>query len=694
MSLAALWDARRVAVIGATERAGALGRLPVEFLLRYGFEGEVLPVNPRAERILGLPCYPSVSEAPGPIDLAMVMVAAARVPEALDDCAAAGVPVAIVASSGFAEAGSEGAALQDEAVAKANAGGVRLVGPNCIGSVAFDRGLVASFSPLFSADDVPMRAGDVAFVSQSGALGYGAVSLAMERGLRLGWAVNTGNEADVTALEVLAELSGLEECRALLGYVESLSDAPRLRALARTGKPLALVKAGSSRAGAEAAASHTGALAGEDRVVEAALRQLGIARARDVEELLDLGDAFDQPRRPLGPRLAVVTTSGGSGILAADAIEAHDLELAVLSPRTLEALNAIVPPFGSTANPVDITATVMSDPGLFDRCLEAVAADEGVDLIVACFCVLVGEQVDALVDSLARVAAASGKPVMVARTGAAFLAPDAARALRAAGIPAYPTPSRAVAAAAGLCRVSRSRGGSVDTPLLSMPPPVPEVTEPELKAFLAAAGVTVPRGRLASSPEDAVTAATEVGGRAVMKAVVSGLLHKTEVDGVVVGVAARDASATWEPLAALGGGVLVEELVQGGVEMLVGVAPSPLGPVLTVGAGGVLTEVLDDAAFRLLPVDAHEARSMIDELNVARLLAGVRGRSPADVDALVELLVRVSGLVAGWPEGFELDLNPVVVLPDRVCVLDAAYTLAAAGRQALTGHGGAGRANR
>lgn len=472
-----------------------------------------------------------------------------------------------------------------------------------------------------------------------------------------------------------------------------LADPQRLRALAASGKPVALVKAGSSRAGAAAAASHTGALAAEDRTVDAALRQLGIARARDVEELLDLGDAFDQPRRPAGPRVAVVTTSGGSGILAADAIDASDLELAVLSADTRAALADIVPPFGSTANPVDVTATVMSDPWLFDRCLDAVAADDGVDMIVACFCVLVGAQVDVLVASLTRVAQASAKPVLVARTGAAFLAPAAAGMLRAAGIPAYPTPSRAVAAAAGLWHVSRPRRQSAAT-APAMPEPDPDITEPELKALLAAAGVTVPRGRLVVSAEDAVAAVAEVGAEAVMKAVVRGLLHKTEVGAVVLGVTGHTAKATYERLAGLGGGVLVEQQVTGGVELLVGIAPSPLGPMLTVGAGGVLTEVLDDVALRLLPVDHREASAMLAELRAARLLAGARGGQPADVGALADLLVCVGGLVAGWDDGYELDLNPVLALPAGVCVLDAAYTRAAAGRQRLATQGGAGRANR
>ncbi|MGH3345261.1 MAG: CoA-binding protein, partial [Carbonactinosporaceae bacterium] len=248
--LAPLWNARAVAIIGATERPGAIGRLPVEFLERYGYAGRILPVNPNATQVLGVPAYPTVAAAPGPVDLALILVAAHRVPAAIEDCVAAGVPVVVVMSAGFAETGPAGAALQSDVVATARAGGIRVVGPNCIGAVGFAAGQVACFSPLFSARRLPVQGGEIGFVTQSGALGYGAVSLAMERGLGLAVAVNTGNEADVTAVEVLHELAAGGECGALLGYVESLTDGPGLRALAGSGIPVALLKAGTSASGA------------------------------------------------------------------------------------------------------------------------------------------------------------------------------------------------------------------------------------------------------------------------------------------------------------------------------------------------------------------------------------------------------------------------------------------------------------
>ncbi|MQA25977.1 MAG: acetyl-CoA synthetase, partial [Micromonosporaceae bacterium] len=664
---------------------GALGRLPIEYLQRYGYPGRILPVNPKGGEILGLPAHPSVTAAPGPVDLALIMVAADKTPAAIDDCAAANVPVAIIGASGFAEAGDAGQALQDQIAAKARTGKIRLLGPNCIGAAAFHTGLVASFSPMFGGASTRLVPGRVGFVSQSGALGYGAVSLAFERGLGLGWAVTTGNEADITALEAMRALAEEPACDALLGYLESLTDVAQLRDLAAAGKPVALLKAGRSEAGAAAAASHTGALATEDRVIEATLRQLGIARAADVDELLDIGDAFASPRRPAGPRIAVVTTSGGSGILAADAVADHGLVLSGLTEITRDALREIVPAYGSIGNPVDVTAAVMRDPTLVERSLRVVADDAQVDMLVACFCVLTSDDVAPIVDALARVAAATGKPVLVARTGAAHLAPEAGEVLRAAGIPTYTTPARAIRAAAALWQVSRPRAASPargDQGMVEAtrrPDPQPSldhrtrpVTEAELKALLAGVGVPVPRGAVVSTPAAAGAAVREFGGLAVMKAL--GVLHKTEAGGVALGVTAESAAEVFARLARVyDGSVLVEEQVTGGVELLVGIAPSPLGPVLTLGAGGVLTEVLDDVAVRLLPVTELDIRELLSETKVARLLAGRRGAEPADIAALSEVVTRLQDLVAGWAPGYELDLNPVVVLPRGAVVLDAAY---------------------
>lgn len=708
-ALRPLWAARGVAVVGASDRAGSVGRLPVQFLQRYGYRGGIYPVRPDGAPVAGLTSYPSVVEAAraGEVDAAMVMVAADKVVAAVRDCAAAGVGVVIVCSSGFAETGEAGAARQDELVRVAGELGVRVLGPNCIGTVGTGTGQVSSFSPLFSGAATELVPGGIGFVSQSGALGYGAVSLAFERGLGLGWVVNTGNEADLGATEVMAALAQEPGCTGLLGYAESLGDLDALARVTAAGVPVAMLKAGRSEAGARAAASHTGALATGDRVVDAALRRAGVVRVDDVDELLDVGDVMalvplvrgrraGADGRARLRRVAVVTTSGGSGILAADAIETRGLELASLAGDTLAELDQIVPAFGSTANPVDVTASVMSNPGLFDRALTTIAQDPGVDAIVACFCVLTGSDVDAVVEALARVRERTGVPVVVTRTGADHLARGAAATMRAAGLPVYPTPARAVRALAALARfldVGRSADdrdgdappdGRPARPAISATDLWAHTDENALKQALACAGLPVPVGRLVTDRDDAPAAVEQAGGRAVLKAVVPGLLHKSDAGGVVLDVTAARAAEVYDRLAALRGPdgstgqVLVEELVPEGVEVLVGSADTPLGRILTVGVGGVLTEVVADVALRMLPLDRDDVEEMVDGTRLALLLRGVRGRPPADREALVDTVLALADLAATLPPGAELDLNPITVLAegDGVRILDAALALA------------------
>ena len=695
-----LWAATSVAVVGASARAGAPGHSVLSYLERFGYAGRVIAINPNADQIGDRPAWPSVAAyraATGnPVDLAVVLVPASACLDAITDCADAGVAVAIVGSSGFAEVGPEGRALQSKLVAVARAGGMRLVGPNCIGALGPQTGLVASFSPLFGGAETRLLSGGaeiqllggadgsllapdsapraIGFASASGALGFGTVSLALDRGLPLRAAVSTGNEADVSALEVLTALARDPECGALLGYAESLSDADGLRALAAAasehGKPVALLVGGVSEAGARAAASHTGALATGERVVDGVLRQFGIERVNDVDELLDVGDAYALIGGAVGDRVAVITTSGGSGILATDAIARQGLRLADLSPSTRAELAQIVPAYGSAANPVDVTATVMSDRSLVGRALHAVAGDSGVDALVVCFCVLVGADVDAIVDALAEVKQRFGKPVLVARTGAEHLAPQATAALRAAGVPSYPTPGRAVRAVAALHR-SRPRPGIAAT-ADGVDSKAPGSGEAELKAALAAAGIRVPIGRVVTDEASAVAACPE---RAVFKVVAPGLVHKSDVGGVLLGIDAERAGEAYHQLMAVPGaaGVLVEEQVPTGIEVLVGVADSPLGRILSVGVGGVFTEVVDDVAIRLLPVGEPDVREMIAQTRVGAMLSGLRGAPPANLDALVELVVAVARLAADWPG--DLDLNPVVVTPREAIVLDAALSV-------------------
>ena len=684
-NLSLLWNAQSIAIIGATERENAMGRAPVEYLQRYGYAGKIYPINPKGSTILGLQAFTTITEVKSTIDLALILLPAELVEEALTQCGVAGVKVVIVMSSGFAESDADGVLAQARLVDIARNSGIRLVGPNCIGSVGGAKKLVASFSPVFSAPTTNVEAGSIALVSQSGALGYGMYSLGLDQGVPLGVVVTTGNEADVTNLEVANALADDPSISAILLYAESLSDIGMLHKIS-TKKPTAILKVGRSAQGAIAAASHTGALATEDRIIDAAIRATGAVRVDDVEQLLDAGLIFASGVKSLGKRVAIITTSGGSGILATDALEAQGLELAELAPESLAELRNIIPSYGNANNPVDVTAAVMSSPDLFEKCLDILAHDKGVDSIIACFAVLVGADVERIAAALGGVSKIRKIPIAVARTGSKNLAPNAQAIFRSLNIPVFPTPDRAVAA----LRILNDSGRviarvSVKTSSELFPTPSSTATEVEMKALWKKVGIPVPLSVVVSEEKEIQAAIKFVGGRAVLKAVVPGLLHKSEAGAVALDINADTAQATFISLSQLSGkgiknDVLVETFIPKGVEALVGVTSSALGKVLTIGVGGILTEIISDVSIRLLPVDESTVRQMITETRLAPLFAGARGSAPADVEAFIATVLRIAEVASTFPESSELDINPLTVLPQGVWVLDTAYSISTEGK--------------
>lgn len=662
-----LWQPRAVAVVGAGSRPDSLGGRVLQYLAHHGYPGPVYPVNPKVPEF-----YPNLGALPGSVDLALLVVGAGHVMTALRECAARGVGYVVVHASGFGETGPEGRALEEEMAAFARRHGMRLIGPNCIGLVSPPDGLVAGFSPLFAR--VAFEPGNLGLVAQSGALGYGIASLAMERGLGFSRIINTGNEAELESLELVEHLLQDEATHAVLLYAEGLKRSAGWRSLGAASKPVIVLKAGRSEAGARAAASHTAALAGSDALWETAFRQLCIHRAADIDEALDLAAAFAQPRRPAGGRVGVLTTSGGAGILAADALSAHALSLPPLAGPTRAELEAIIPPFGSTANPVDVTAQVISDSQLFRRALRSMAADPALDLLLVCFCVLQGEEAERIALDLLAVHAETAKPILLSRTGAEFLAPGLAARLQRAGIPVYPTPARAARAAAALLQQS-SRRPTPLPPWSPGPAAPPRVwTEPEAKALLAGAGLPVTREAVVTTADEAAAAAAWLGFPVVLKVVSSAIRHKTEVGGVRLHLQSPAAVHTaFAELAPLGDGrCLVQEQVTDAVaEVLVGVSPSPMGPLITVGLGGIFVEILQDVARRLAPVSEEEALAMLQELRSFPLLAGARGRGAGEIFALTRLTAGLSRWALERPGEWDLDLNPVLLTPSRCVIADA-----------------------
>ncbi|MDA2963070.1 MAG: acetate--CoA ligase family protein [Actinomycetota bacterium] len=679
-NLSLLWNAQSVAIIGATERENAMGRAPIEYLQRYGYAGKIYPINPKSSTILGLQAFAKITEVKAEIDLALIMLPAGSVEAALVECGEAGVKIVIVMSSGFAESDEAGELAQMRLVEIAKRTGMRLVGPNCIGSVGGAKKLVASFSPVFSSPTTVVESGNVALVSQSGALGYGMYSLGIEQGVPLGVVVTTGNEADVTNLEVANVLADDPSISAILLYAESLADIEALRRISAK-KPTAILKVGRSRDGATAAASHTGALATEDRIIDAAIKTTGAVRVDNVEQLLDAGSIFATGLKSLGKRVAIITTSGGSGILATDALESNGLELAELAPESLAELRNIIPSYGNANNPVDVTAAVMSSPDLFEKCLELLAKDAGVDSIIACFAVLVGNDVERIASALGGVKQIRNIPIAVARTGSKNLAPHASAIFKQFNLPVYPTPDRAVTA----LRILNDSGQVIERIKLrnsseKFPTPSDTATEVEMKELWRSLGVPVPLSVVVRDESQIQSAIEFVGGRAVLKAVIPGLLHKSEAGAVALDITAINAQATYIRLSQLSGAelkndVLVETFIPKGVEALVGVTSSALGKVLTIGVGGVLTEIISDVSIRLLPVDEDTVRQMIAETRLAQLFAGARGSEPADTAAFIAAVLRIAEVASTFPDASELDINPLTVLPQGAWVLDTAYSM-------------------
>ncbi|MEQ9330322.1 acetate--CoA ligase family protein [Thalassobaculum sp.] len=689
-TLRALVSPRSIAVIGASDDPTRIGGRPLGYMLRSGFTGPIWPVNPKREVIQGLPAFASVEALPEAPDAVIVAVPAAAVPATLEACAAKGAKAAVVFSSGFAEIGEDGRIAQDRIRAIARAGGIRVLGPNCLGVFNAHNGWIATFST--SVERETPRPGPVAVASQSGAYGSHAFALLRARGVDTGILITTGNEADVDLADAIGYLVRDETTRVIVAYAEGIRDGEALRsALAEAAaaqKPVIFMKVGRSQVGAAAAASHTAALAGSDRVYDGLFAQYGVMRVDSTDQLLDAAQAASRGLFPDGDRLGIVTISGGVGVQMADAAEDQGLAVPEMPADAQEELKALLP-FAAVRNPVDITAQAFNDLSLVGKNLTLMLEKGGYDVVVAFFTVVAGARTIAepLIEILTEAKASFPDRVMILSLVAS---PEIVRKYEDAGYPVYEDPTRAVAAAAALTRFGRFFARPAEPAPPSAPAGAPAVpsrmlAEHEATDLLEAWGVPFVARRLARDADDAAAAAAAIGGRVVLKIASADIQHKTEVGGVIVGVEGADAVraahatlvdrvASAAPEARIDG-VIVAAMAPVGVEAVIGVQRDPtFGPVVMVGLGGVLVEVLEDVAFRLAPFGIAEARRMIASLKGAKVFAGVRGAPPADIEALAELLAKVSVFAAAEADRIDsVDLNPVRVLPvgQGVVALDA-----------------------
>jgi acyl-CoA synthetase (NDP forming) len=689
-SLDALLAPRSVAVIGASHDPTRIGGRPVSYMLEAGFAGPIYPVNPSYESIQGLKAYPSIADVPEAPDAVIVAVHASIVPQVLHDCADRGTKAVVILSSGFAEAGEEGKAAQAEITELARERGLRLLGPNTLGLFNAHTGWMGTFASTVRYGTP--EPGPIGVASQSGAVGSEIFNLLRRRGLNTGIWITTGNEADVDLADAIAYLAGDVDTEIIVVYAEGVRHGPAMRTAltraAEAGKPVLFLKSGRSEVGAQAVQSHTAALAGSDRIYSALFNQFGAVRVRTQEELIDAAYAAAHCPTPAGRRLLILTISGGAGVQMADA--AADLGLPVRPPSSdaRAQLKALVP-FAGVRNPVDTTAMVFNDIGLIGKYLRILLADDDYDAITLFLTpVAAAEEVAA---PLAReLSEALGDfprvPLVVSLSAEAELCSP----YTDAGYPVFEEPTRAVRAVSLLCRLAEAKRRPIVVPEIETPPgaiPISDRTlgEHEAMRLLESWGIRCMERRLVENADEAAAAARELGGRVALKIVSPDILHKTDVGGVLLGVEGEEAVresfgaltsrvAAQRPDATIEG-VLVAEMVDDGVDAVVGIAQDPtFGPAVMVGLGGVLVEVLDDVAFRLAPFTVEEAHRMIAEIKGAKLFAAFRGRPAADVDALAALLSRMSIFAAAQAEALSsVDLNPVRVLPkgQGVVVLDA-----------------------
>ncbi|HEY74929.1 MAG TPA: acetate--CoA ligase [Thermoflexia bacterium] len=672
-----------VAVIGASRDPEKLGYAVLANLKEGGFKGALYPINPKADEILGLKAYPSILDVPEPVDLAVIVIPYPFVPAVLEQCGQKGVPAVVVISAGFREAGREGLEREQELIEIARRYNIRLVGPNCLGVIDTATPLNATF-----AAGMP-PAGPMAFMSQSGALGTAVLDMALAGRIGFSRFVSLGNKADVDEIDLLEAWEDDPDSRVILIYVEGLKDGQRFMEVARRvtrKKPVVAVKSGVTRAGSRAVSSHTGSLAGSEAAYRAAFRQAGVIRAGSMERLFDYARAFAYQPLPAGDQVAIVTNAGGPGILATDALEHAGLRLARLKPETIEALMADLPSAASAANPVDVLGDALADR--YEHALRLVLADPGVDAVIVIVTPQAMTQIEETAHIVGRTAQETDKPILGCFMGEARIKAGV-DVLRQYGVPNYPFPERAAEALAAMVAYRREQERPIHPPerfevdrdavrkVLEKARSEGRVSigDAEARAILEAYGFPVPPSRLAATPEEAIEAAEEMGYPVVLKVASPDILHKTDVGGVKLNLRSaedvRDAfdlimyrATRYVPDARIWG-CLVQKMVPGGREVLIGMSRDPqFGPLVAFGLGGIYVEALKDVVFRVAPFSRQEAEEMIREIRAYPLLEGVRGEPPADHEAMVDALCRISQLVTDFPEIVELDINPLMVFDE------------------------------
>jgi acyl-CoA synthetase (NDP forming) len=677
-----------VAIFGASNDPTRISGRSLRYYREAGYKGGLYPINPTRDTVQGLRAYPDLASVEGPVDCAVIAVPANLAIESMEACVAKGVRGVVMFTAGFAEIGAEGRAMQERITQIARDNDIRLCGPNCLGLFNMRTGHTATFSSFL--EEGPTPSGPLGMVTQSGAFGTHLLALTARRGISVGMWMSTGNEADVAVADGISFLADDPETTAIACYIEAIKDGKLFaEAVARAranGKPVIAMKVGASVIGTAAAASHTASLAGSDAVYDAAFRQLGVERAKTPEDLVEIAYACTRGRLPKSRRLAVVTMSGGAGVLMADAAEEEGLELAPLAEDSQKAVLEWVP-FAAPRNPVDVTAQALNDPTILDKGFELLLGKENFPSMIGFFTTWASspQMAEPLFKSVSDAAARYPDRYFAL---SAIASPEMQRRYEACGVGLFEDPWRAVSSIAAATRCAE-RLATSPFPIPPVPtnvPPLPQgrIAEHEAKRILAEAGVPILDERLVTNAGQAQAAATSMGERLVLKIVSADIPHKTEMGGVMLNVATADAGKAYDELVtrvqaraprAQIDGVLISPMVTDGVETILGVQNDPVfGPVVMFGLGGIFVEVLRDVTFRVAPFGIEEARQMIGELRGAAMLEGARGQPPCDIEALAQALSKLSVFVAAQRGRFtSIDINPLRVRPkgQGVVALDA-----------------------
>ncbi|MEW6054594.1 MAG: acetate--CoA ligase alpha subunit [Nitrospirota bacterium] len=687
---------KSIAVIGASRTPGKVGYDILKNIIQYGYDGSVYPINPGAEEILGRRAYPSLQDVPESIDLAVIVVPSKNVIDVIEQCGAKKIDSAIIITAGFKESGIEGARLESELIRKSAESGVRFIGPNCLGMIDTHSKVNASF-----AAGMPAK-GSIGFFSQSGALCLAVLDRALPDEIGFSKFISMGNKADISDTDIMLALAEDDNTKVILGYIEGVSDGRKFMEVAAEvskKKPLIILKSGTTGAGAKAASSHTGALAGREAAFDAAFRQSGIIRAHNVNELFNYALAFANQPLPKGPHVAIITNSGGPGILAADACDKSDLQLIPLYKNIVDELRSFLPPVASFYNPVDILGDSGADR--YEKALNTVLKDERMHGIMVLLSPTAVVDVEATALAVVNISRLIDRPILTSFMGKKSI-DAAAKTLLKFGVPNYSFPEDMVSAMNVMYRYHLwiNRPDKTFHPYEGLKEKAVNVFETaknenrdrlydmEVHDILRAYGFSQPRGLVARTPEDAVAAAKGIGYPVVMKILSPQISHKSDIGGVRINLNSRKdvENAFFDITTRVRNlmpnahiyGVIIQEMIPKGKEVIMGITKDPqFGHMIMFGLGGIYVEVLKDISFRIVPLSQEDAHEMIRETKTFPLLRGVRGEAEADIGAIEKSLLLLSQMATDFPQIIEADINPLLVKErgKGAVAVDARFTI-------------------